>query len=301
MRPRLLLLLLLLAAACEPSVVAQSQLLTTRVLAIRADPPELVVPQDGGLPPPVHFTVLAFAPDGGTPVVTLALCLTGNPYAAGFACPGANGITLPDNTLDVASPDILALLGALDGGLPDAGLSPEEPGVLPVAIGYLATTGTGPGQSEVGVYRLSVRFSGNPNHNPQLLGVTVPDGGSLDGALLPLSEDVTLTPHVVQGGPDSAWPSVGVDGGIETYLSLDGGLLYENLNYSWYATLPTVSDFRSREPTPVDTAETDESTYNGADTGPVTFYVVLRDGRGGTDWRVLDAGVVPASALGTTP
>src|SRR5271165_987478 len=130
-RPALFTLLLVLgASACEPSVVDQSQLLTTRVLAIRADPPELVVPADGGLPPPVHFTVLAFAPDGGTPSVTLALCTGGNPYAANSQCPGANGIPLPGNTLDVSNPDILALLAALDGGLPDSGLPQTEPGVV---------------------------------------------------------------------------------------------------------------------------------------------------------------------------
>jgi hypothetical protein len=280
------------AAACEPSVVDQSQLLTTRVLAIRADPPELVVPSDGGLPPPVHFTVLSFAPDGGTPTVTLALCLTGNPYSADFSCPGADGITLPDDTLDVSSPDIQALLGALDGGLPDAGLTADEPGVLQVAIGYLATTGgTAPGDTEVGVYRLSVRFSGNPNHNPQLLAVTVPDGGSLGGALLPVGQNVILTPAIPNDGGDPSWPSVGVDGGIETYPSLDGGIVYENLNYSWYATAPSVTYFRSREPTPVDTAETAYSQFNGSLAGPVTFYVVLRDGRGGTDWLVADGGI----------
>jgi hypothetical protein len=294
-RPLLALLpLLLLAAACEPSVVDQSQLLTTRVLAIRADPPELVVPSDGGLPPPVVFSVLAFAPDGVTPTVTLALCLTGDPYAAGFQCPGPNGIPLPDDTLDVTNPEIAALLGALDGGLPDAGFPPSEPGVFQVAIGYLATTGgTAPGSSEVGVYRLGVRLSGNPNHNPQLLAVHVPDGGSLGGALLPQGQNVTLTPEIPDGGPDTLWPSVGLDGGIETYPSLDGGILYENLNYSWYATAPDVNDFRSREPTPVDTAETADSQFNGALSGPVTFYVVLRDGRGGTAWQVFDAGVSP--------
>jgi hypothetical protein len=299
--PRLLLLLALLAAGCEPGVPAQSLLATTRVLAIRADPPELVVPADGGLPPPVHFTVLAFAPDGGTPLVTLALCLTGNPYGEGFACPGADGITLPDDTLDVANPEILALLGALDGGLPDAGLPQQEPGVLPIAIGYLATTGTGPGESEVGVYRLSVRFSGNPNHNPQLLSVTVPDGGSLQGATFPFGQNVVLTPQIVQGGPDPDWPSVGVDGGIETYPSLDGGILYENLTYSWYATLPDVTYFRSREPTPADTLETAYSQFNGSLSGPITFYVVLRDDRGGTDWLVFDGGVLPGPPPATKP
>lgn len=294
MRRRLLLCVVLgfMALACEPPVVDQSELLTTRVLAIRADPPELVVPLDGGLPPPVHFSVLSFAPDGGTPTVTLALCLSGNPYGAGFACPGADGITLPDDTLDVQNPDIAALLGALDGGLPDAGLTPDEPGVLQVAIGYLATTGgTAPGDTEVGVYRLGVRFSGNPNHNPELLSVSVPDGGSLGGAVLPLGVDVNLTPHIPVDGGETGWPSVGVDGGIETYPSLDGGILYENLNYSWYATVPDVGDFRSREPTPADTVETAYSQYSGAQPGPVTFYVVLRDGRGGTAWLVLDAGV----------
>ena len=287
-------LLLLLAAGCEPSVVDQSQLLSTRVLAIRADPPELVVPSDGGLPEPVHFSVLSYAPGGLTPTVTLALCLSGNPYAAGSACPGVDGITLSDDTLDVASPEISALLGALDGGLPDAGLPVLEPGVFQVAIGYLATTGgTAPGDTEVGVYRLGVRFSGNPNHNPQLLQVLLPDGGSLQGAVLPLSQNVVLTPEIPTGGPDPTWPSVGVDGGIETYPSLDGGTVYENLNYSWYATAPSVTYFRSREPTPVDTAETAYSQFNGSDAGPVTFYVVLRDGRGGTDWKVYDAGVSP--------
>jgi hypothetical protein len=293
-RRGLLFLCVLALAACEPPVVDQSQLLTTRVLAIRADPPELVVPADGGLPPPVHFTVLAFAPNGATPTVTLALCLSGNPYVAGFPCPGADGITLVDDTLDVADPAIAALLGTLDGGLPDAGLPQTEPGVLQVAIGYFATTGgTEAGASEEGVYRLSVRFSGNPNHNPQLLSVAVPDGGPLEDALLPLGQDVDFTPQIPTGGEDPGFPSVGVDGGIETYPSLDGGILYENLNYSWYATLPTVNDFRSREPTPADTVETAYSQYNGSSAGTVTFYVVLRDGRGGTDWQIVDATVAP--------
>jgi hypothetical protein len=285
--------LLLCAAACEPSVVDQSELLTTRVLAIRADPPELVMPSDGGLPPPVHFTVLPFSPDTVPVAVTLALCLSGDPYSAGFACPGANGITLPDDTLDVASPEIEALLATFPGGLPDSGLPSVEPGVLQVAIGYLATTGNDAGQTEVGVYRLSVRFAGNPNHNPELLDVSVPDGGSLEGASLAMGQDVLLTPQVPVGGADNAFPSVGLDGGIETYESLDGGLLYENLNYSWYATLPTVKDFRSREPTPADTVETPYTHFVGDAVGPVTFYVVLRDGRGGTSWQIFDATVPP--------
>ncbi len=283
------------ALGCEPPVVSQTELLTTRVLAIRADPPELVVPPDGGLPPPVHFSVLSFAPAGAVPSVTLALCVAGDPYGPDSGCPGPNGIPLPGDTLDVANPEIEALLLALDGGLPTSGLPPTEPGVFQVAIGYFATTGgTAPGDSEVGVYRLGVRFSGRPNHNPQLLAVGVSDGGSpLAGAALPQGQNVTLTPAIPDGGPNPAWPSVGIDGGVETYLGIDGGTFYETLFFSWYATAPTVNDLFSNEPTPTDMAETPSSQFNGTSVGPVTFYVVLRDGRGGTDWMVLDAGVVP--------
>ncbi len=125
--------------------------------------------------------------------------------------------------------------------------------------------------------------------------MSLPDGGSLEGALLPLGQDVLLTPQIPDDGPDSTWPSVGVDGGIETYASLDGGLVYENLSYSWYATLPAVSDFRSREPTPADTVETAFTQFDGSQPGPVTFYVVLRDGRGGTDWRIFDGTIIPTA------
>ncbi len=299
------LAVLLGTLGCEPAVVSQSELFTTRVLAIRADPPELVVPADGGLPPPVHFTVLSFSPDGGAPSVALALCVAGNPYGADSGCPGENGIPLPDDTLDVANPQIAGLLLALDGGIPQSGLPPTEPGVLQVAIGYCATTrGTAPedctpagsglsGDTEWGVYRLGVRFSGRPNHNPQLLSVSLTDGGSLAGALLPYGQSVTLTPAIPDGGLDASWPSVGIDGGVETYLGLDGGTFYEDLFFSWYATAPNVANFFSNEATPSDTAETPFNQFTGAYPGPVTFYVVLRDGRGGTDWLVLDAGVLP--------
>jgi hypothetical protein len=288
-----LLALVGLGSGCEPSVIPQSELHTTRVLAIRADPPELLFLPDAGLPPPVHFTALTFSPDGGTPSVTFALCFTGDPFDPTFQCPGPDGLTLPNDTLDVTSPEVQALLSALDGGpLPDAGLPQSEPGVALVAIGYFATNGgTDPGDSERGVYQLSVRFSGRPNHNPELLGVTVPDGGPLQGALFPSLQQIQLTPQIPDGGDDPAFPAVGLDGGIETYPSLDGGLTYENLNYSWYATIPEMIDFRSREPTPADTAETDFTRFQGDVLGPVTFYVVLRDGRGGTDWKVFDGGV----------
>lgn len=292
-------LALLLASACGPTVVPQSEIHSTRVLAVRADPPELVLVPDGGLPAPVHFTSLAVTADGGTPSVTFALCLPGDPYDPTFQCPGVDGVTLPDDTLDVGSPEIQDLLRSLPGGeIPDSGLPVTEPGVVQVAIGFFASNGgTEAGDAERGVYRLGVRLAGDPNHNPELLDVTLPDGGPLAGALFPVGVEVQLTPHIADGGVDPAWPAVGLDGGIETYPSLDGGVVYENLNYTWYASMPEMVDFRSREPTPDDTAETAYTRFRAKDAGPVTFYVVLRDGRGGTDWMVFQAGVLDAGVV----
>jgi hypothetical protein len=304
MNRRLLLpLALLLAAVCGPSVVPQSEIHTTRMLAVRADPPELLLLGDAGtVPPPVHFSSLAVTSDGGTPLVTFALCLSGDPFSPTFQCPGSDGIDLPDDTLDLNSPTFAPLLGALDGGfgcaqLPPNGLPQTEPGVVQVAVGFLATSGTGPGESERGVYRLGVRCAGRPNHNPELLAVTVPDGGSVEGATFPPEQEIQLTPRIPDSGPDSAWPSIGIDGGIETYSSFDGGVAYENLNYSWYASVPEMIYFRSREPTPPDSSETAYTRFKGHAAGSVTFYVVLRDGRGGTDWKVFDGAVLDAGTL----
>ena len=129
------------------------------------------------------------------------------------------------------------------------------------------------------------------------MAVAVPDGGPLEGATFPPEQEVQLSPSIPVGGPDPVWPSIGIDGGIETFPSLDGGITYENLNYSWYASVPEVIYFRSREPTPPDPSETSYSRFKGHVAGPVTFYVVLRDGRGGTDWKVFCGSVLDAGAL----
>ena len=280
-------LALLVALACGPTLENQSQLLArVRLLALRADPPEANL-EDGGIPPPITFEPLAY-PDGGL-TFRLALCGPGNPFAADYDCPGSNGVDLPDLVLDAARPEVLAFLQSAFGSVAalDGGINVTEPGVAQIPIGYelaRVDAGTDPADRERGIYRLAVRFSGAPNHNPELLDVTLPDGGPLQGAVLPLNQEIRLYPHIPDGGP----------GGIETYPGLDGGVQHERFSYSWAATAGEVVDFRSAEPIPEDPNATSDIRFRTHETpAPVRFYVVLRDLRGGVSWRVFDATLGP--------
>jgi hypothetical protein len=281
-------LLLLLLASCQPDLEKQSQLLDrVRLLALRADPPEANL-EDGGLPPPIAFAPLGY-PDGGL-TFRLALCGPGNPFGADYDCPGSNGLDLPDLVLDASRPEVQAFLqsafGGGGGGL-DGGINVDEPGVAQIPIGYLLErpdAGSDPSNRERGIYRLAVRFSGAPNHNPELLDVTLADGGALQGAVLPLNQEIRFYPHIPDGGP----------GGVETYVGLDGGVQHERLSYSWEATAGEVVDFRSAEPIPEDPNATSDIRFRTHETaGPVTIYVVLRDLRGGVSWMVFDATLGP--------
>ena len=207
---------MLLSLSCGADLEKPSQLLDrVRLLALRADPPEVNL-TDGGLPPPITFEPLGY-PDGGL-TFRLAICGPGNPFAADYACPGVNGLDLPDLVLDASRPEVQAFLQSAFGTVQaiDGGINVGEPGVAQVALGYelaRVDAGTDPASRERGIYRLAVRFSGAPNHNPELLDVTLADGGPLQGAVLPLNQELRLYPHIPDGGP----------GGIETYTGLDGG------------------------------------------------------------------------------
>jgi hypothetical protein len=278
---------MLLAVGCQPDLEKQSQLLDrVRLLALRADPPEADL-RDGGLPAPIAFTPLAY-PDAGL-TFQLALCGPGNPFAADFDCPGSNGVDLPDLVLDASRPEIQTFLQAAFGTASaiDGGINVGEPGVAQIALGYeldRPDAGPDPSNRERGIYRLAVRFSGAPNHNPELLDVTLPDGGPLQGAVLPLNQEIRLYPHIPDGGP----------GGIETYVGLDGGVQHERFSYSWESTAGEVVDFRSAEPIPEDPSATSDIRFRTHEFAtPVRIYVVLRDLRGGASWKVFDATIGP--------
>lgn len=262
--------------ACANDLERQGQLFRVRVLAIRADPAELVLDPDAVTPPtPVHLSALSFAPDGGTATVSYALCRPGaNVYSPEVQCPGADGLPLASGVVDLADPAIRAYLA-------DAGLVPGDPaqqeqlarGVL-LNIGYLATDGT-PGDrgTERGVYQLSLRATREPNHNPGIDEIFVYGGTPVQNQRLPLNTKVTFTPLLT-------------DGSVETYVDANGQTQTEMIVYSWFATgAGKVEDFRSQEP--FQGAGKRESDYTTAKAPEnVTLFVVARDGRGGTGWII---------------
>jgi len=274
-----------LVVACTPDLERQSQLLRVRVLAIRADPAEVAFDPNRSVPPaPVRLTSLTYAPDGG-PEVSYALCRPGaNVYAQDVQCPGADGLTLDGGVVDVSDPTVANYL-ATDGGLSltDPAFQPQLARGILLNVGYLATDGT-PGDRgiERGVYQLSVRATQVPNQNPHLVEIFVGrDAGTLlQDARLPLKTKVTFTPSLAPGS-------------VETYVDANGQTQTEMLVYSWFATgQGKVEDFRSQEPFQgVGKRESDYTT--AASPEVVTLYVVVRDGRGGTDWIIRSFSVGP--------
>ena len=139
-------LLLLALSACPAGLEEQSHISKLRVLAVRADPPELVLQPDAGLPA-TTLTALAVTPGGVAQAVQFSLCtlLTSAPDPS-LDCPGDAGIDLPDAgplaaRLDLADPRILEFAAAaqLDAGVFDAGGLAEalDQGV-PLLIGFPA-------------------------------------------------------------------------------------------------------------------------------------------------------------------
>lgn len=252
-------LLLLLCAACPSGLEEQSHISKLRVLGVHADPVELLLTPDAGLPA-TTLSAIAASPDGGAPTVKFALCtqISSAPDPS-LDCPGDAGIDLPavdalSARLDLSDPRIVAFAAGarLDGGSFDAGgLAAALDDGVPLLIGFSA------GDELRGFDTLTLRTGahGPADVNPQLLDLLL-QGDPAAGA------KVRLQP--VTGAKDD--PS-------KRYL------------FSFFATAGSISTLHS-----TDTTSTGESAPTWVDwTAPATpqqvqLWVVLRDGRGGIDW-----------------
>jgi hypothetical protein len=296
--PLLLCLLALASAACASDLEKQSEVVKLRVLAIRADPAELVV-TDGGVPPRATFTALAVEPSGAPASVRFALCTDQNPTPSStLDCPGTQGVNLPpagatSAVLDLGDPRFLPVLSAsVDGGTPDAGVLHEG---VPVVIGFEATapanTGPdggpsgadgGPLQIVRGFTTIVVHDDSRPaNRNPELAALRIgPDGGidlAADGGTgVPVDSVQRLTPLPA---PDAKEPTA------------DGP---EKLGYSFFTTAGSLSSLRSTDTTATgESADTFVDWTTPAAPGPVTLWIVVRDGRGGTGFLERSVSVSP--------
>jgi hypothetical protein len=260
-----LLAIALLLAACPGNLEQQSHVSKLRVLAVRADPPELVI-ADGGLPA-TTLTALAVEPHDAGIAVQFALCreITGAPSAT-LPCPGNAGIELPSTgafsaRLDLSDPAIVSFAAAaqLDGGLYDAGSGLEETlaAGVPLLIGFTARTAE---ERLDGFANLTLRSDarGPAGDNPEAPELTVNDGG------LVFAREVVRLQPVTAPKPDPA-------------------LAY---TFTFFATDGSISSLRSTDTTATGQSAPTWVTWTApASPDPaVRFWLVLRDGRGGTSW-----------------
>jgi hypothetical protein len=262
-----------LAAGCKNEFERASYIGGLRVLAIKAEPPE--VPPGGS----THLEALVVDP------VTTAI------EATWTACPqpsaGGSGATV-----DVACLDP-------DGGVPRTPLgtgltaTATMPMVTPEALGPPDVTGgyylplvldtAAAGETVQAVYLLRYGLGGPPNHNPHLnaLQIVRPDGTFEDtdeahpstvavGATVVLHATVTADSIEDYEAPDFA-------GGTHTVT--------ETLRVSWFATGGRLISGNTPSGAAYTWLVLDTHLPNPPSGGaPVDLYLVVRDERGGLDW-----------------
>lgn len=244
---------LLAVMACEPTFDNAHVVDELRVLAVRAEPPEV------GVGDAVHLEVLAASPNGGPVRVHLWQCA-----ARGGMRQGCEDF---DDSIDLGegpSADLVIQEGwraRLDraGGLP-----------VQQVITIVARR-----QDEVSraIKRIVVSDEPTPNQNPVL------------EALLLEDEESETRPFVVPPGAAVHLRPVVGEGSVEPYdkIRLDGTRTptTETLFLSYYYGCGRVANLRSGGPDDLG------ATWRAPDeAGRCSLYAILRDDRGGVDFRV---------------
>jgi hypothetical protein len=265
--PRILIctLLLPLLAGCPSNLEEQSRVSKLRVLAVRAEPPELVLAADASFPA-TTLTALAVEPGDAAVTVQFALCreitLAPSPL---LPCPGDEGIDLPDAgplsaRLDLQDPLIVAFASSaqLDGGSFDSGggIGQALDEGVPLLIGFTARADGG---RLDGFSTLTLRSDarGPPGANPPPFDLMVGDGGPITA-----KQVVRLQP-----------------------MTPPKDDLTARYGFSFFSTAGDISSLRSTDTTATGQSAETWVEWTAPDAPqPVTFWVVLRDGRGGVAW-----------------
>jgi hypothetical protein len=309
-------------AGCKPDLGAPPSLVTSaRLLAVRGQPAEAKPGTD------VAFDALAVNASGtiATPALRWSLCHTPKPPAETNAV-SDECLTGPDDagpaaTFTTAVPSDACMLFGPQTPPAKAGQPPIRPRDADVTGGFyqplrvaLAVDGVDPADTAFELERIScllanapvdvtraynmVRDASTPagpccytaNENPSLARITLdPDGAATP--LLGSGASVTAGAGVTF---EVGWP----DGTAEEYPVWDLATRTltthrESLRASWFATAGTFA----RDSTGRGEDETDTFTRNTwtapVDAGDVHFWVVLRDSRGGLDFKAFDLTLTP--------
>jgi hypothetical protein len=263
--------ILLLAGGCVRSFDPATYVNGLRVLAVRADPPE-VAPGDTTM-----LTVLAVDPSQ-TGVATITA-----EWAACTQPPAPGVLTInPDCVNHDTAPYLVQFGGGLTlaTAVPQVTVTdfapPDATGGLYLPIRVRTHS---PTDQVDAIYRLRLAQGMPRNNNPTLTAVIASQNG---GAETPLDEATAVEVHALDKVTLHATLSAD---SVETYTSNVPGqppTQTELPRMSWYATAGTFSE----DSTGLDKPNTDW-TLNGhvpAVGTQMDLWVVVRDGRGGTDW-----------------
>jgi hypothetical protein len=291
-----------LLAGCPGDLEKQSEIVKLRVLAVQAEPAELIVDPAASSLPKTTLTALAVEPSGAPIAIDYALCTVQQEVPPpDVDCPGTQGIPLASAgpasaVLDLGDPRAIALALQLgrDAGIGDGGALPAEG--VPVLVGFRATApahtlpdgGPPAADGDLQVFRglttVTARGAGAPpNQNPVVAALLLGDAGievAADGrTAAPARTTQRLTPVPAPGSKEAA------DGGVEA------------LGYSFFATAGSISALRSTDTTATGQASDTSIDWTTPDSAqPVGLWVVVRDGRGGVGWIARTVQVTPPAA-----
>jgi hypothetical protein len=322
---RIVLSAALVLAACSPDLVDDTSIVSApRLIAVRAEPAEAAPGAQ------VSFHALYADPTGGVAAAPLdwAFCTARRPVSESGPVDPACLVAASDDLVPIgAGNDATGALPAAGCRLfgpdrPDP--VPGEPAGRPADAdstgGYYQPVRvlTPDGQASLVQSRLRCGLPGataeqaadfrqrsHPNANPTV-------AVSLAGTpLVALEDDATAVATVAPGATitlQAAWPACPATepteepapcAGSEAYLFFDPVsrslvVRRESLRVSWLATAGAfASGHTGRSEAEATAAPTTENTWTAPASGTVTLWVVLRDDRGGTDWRTYRVAIAP--------
>ncbi len=312
-RASILLLLVVAALGCKPDLGApQSLIIGPTILAIRGTPPESA---EGGM---ATYDALTVDVSGtvAAPQINWALCLAPNPPANGNDVADAC-LTIPDDTT-MPAPTFTATLSSNACTLFGPEAPPPMKGQPPMRPADPDTTGgfyqpvRATWESDAGPLlafaqqRITCRLANAPtdvaamyaadyvpNNNPTLADLVLDPSGTAT-SLYVADETAAPPAATVSAGQKVTLQADFSSDSAETFLfwnvlTLTLDMQRESLRLSWFATGGAFEhDATGRGQT-----ETETFTQNvwtaPATPGPVYFWTVLRDDRGGIDFDLISA------------
>jgi hypothetical protein len=306
------------AVGCKPDLGAPQSLITgPAILAIRGMPPETA---EGGM---VTYDALTVDVPGTVtaPQIAWAQCLLPNPPANGNDV--SNGcLTIPDDTATPAptfmaavSTDACTLFGPqapppMKGQPPMRPADPDTTGGFYQPVRATWQTDAGASLLAFALERVTCRLASAPtdiaaeyaanyaaNLNPTLADLVLDPAGAATSLFSAVQTSSPQAGTISANGKVTLQADFSADS-AETFLvwnvvTLTLDMQRESLRLSWFATGGTFEhDVTGRGQT--DTALLTQNVWTAPATpGPVYFWMVLRDDRGGVDFAATEIDVTP--------